>query len=689
MLLGPKASDEGDSDLDADSRALLSKPSTDSISADYQEKALAEIDSAKARAKNEFVAGNGERRTFFQATDTIHENQAAGEADDKDGIVTDKKGNPLPSSSLFDRKESFHPNASAAVSALLTPRSNHGISDTLSVASSGVGGGASEVPSVFSAPSLSVTSSAFQMPRSMGGEGKEDGKFESLSRQDVNPKLITEDTEKRLEKLQESMRDPDKTLADLLTSIHTADGFVSDLGFTVRRKNACGALQVMTAQASNRVPIAWTVGVLPALTSVLRDTGEEGTQKTYPERRHRTEFEAARNRAIACLMNLSMPPQNRIAVFHTPELVQWLIVVMNEGQGIPRKGACAILAYLGKTVENRLLMVQVPGMVDALNKVLKPRPPRVERHEKIDRVDKKLEEYGSDDDESGDDGSAIRTLEEDTTMRSERSKNVSVHSSYSNDSAATPRFSGTNTPVEVRGYDDTVDEHLRAARQNIFALTLHLVKEKDNAYHLARHDALMTSLAAIANYHDSPSHLLAIKAVAFLTRHRLNTKILAFKQRYIVPAIVHGTSSMNDSSRLFCCYALQNLAQDKSCRQELAVAPGLISALCERSRKAQSEEERLAAISAIKNLCDEPANLIPMTNTPDCIATLMHLAHGMEEGITDLMQYRACDALATLSHWLRKIATSGQALENAKTKQPPPKTLFVPSLQVVPFNQWK
>jgi hypothetical protein len=68
----------------------------------------------------------------------------------------------------------------------------------------------------------------------------------------------------------------------------------------------------------------------------------------------------------------------------------------------------------------------------------------------------------------------------------------------------------------------------------------------------------------------------------------------------------------------------------------------------------------------------------------------VYFAHAPEEdhGITELMQYRACDALATLSHWLRKIATSGHSLDSAQKGKPVSKGLFVPSLQEVSWNQW-
>ena len=657
MLLGLKSSEESSSSDGGEATTTTTSEPWEDEEKYMSRDSLDEI--TRTKSKNEFLVGSEQNRRYHPAP------SSPASIEEKGTGVT---GKVLPPSPLFDRTEVFHQTATAAVLSLLTPRSFN-VQDGISVSSGANNQGPpSELHPALSMLSTgqSTMSSAFQAPTDNAANTSP---FESLARHDVSSQLITEETEKKLEKLKHNMRDPGKTLADLLTAIHTSDDFESDLGFTVRRKNACGALQVMTAQTENRVQIAWTVGVLPALTSVLRDTGEEGIYISYPDQRHRVEFEAARNRAIACLMNLSMPPKNRIAIFHTPGLVQWLLVICDEGQGIPRKGACAILAFLGKTAENKLLMVQVPGLIDSLEKIVKPPPRRVERN----TSPKKLKVFDfEDDDRSGYDSRGRK--EEGLT---------SPNSTFSNESGR------SHSPAEVDGYDETADDFLRASRQNVFALLIHLVKEKDNAYHLARHDQLMVSLSVIANHHDSLSHLLAVKILASLTRHRLNTKILVFKQHDVVPALVKATTSGNDSARLYSCYAIQNLAQDKSCRQELAVAEGLIAAICDQCRKAKPEEERLAAISAIKNLCDEPANLIPLTNTPDCIATLMHLAHGMEEGITELMQYRACDALSTLSHWLRKISTSGQALENAKAKKPPPKTLFVPSLEVVSFNQWK
>lgn len=162
-----------------------------------------------------------------------------------------------------------------------------------------------------------------------------------------------------------------------------------------------------------------------------------------------------------------------------------------------------------------------------------------------------------------------------------------------------------------------------------------------------------------------------------------------FNNRIVVPAMVYAMSSPSVQSRTFACRALQNLSQDKSCRQDLAITKDLIESLVQRVGLSGNEEEKLAAISTLKNLADEPTNLIPMTNTPDCFATLMQVAHGQDANTTEMMQFLACDALATLSHWLRKIASTDASETMLGTAAPKTADLLNPTLKVVTWSQWK
>lgn len=651
------------------SHELFHAPSQDSVNSAVAAENMKELERENENAKVEFERGTDANRRYQPQLhpDTIREDlEEAHEAE----------ANPAVSAagpSFMNRKENFHETAEAAVASLLAPRDRSG--DTITIYPT-----RSELGTVLSSGGAV---SAFQTPKintSFTGDRMSDAApttqpFESLARRDVGQKLIAPETEKTLKEMPSKMHDPNQTLTDLLTAIASPENKRSmDQGYMVRRKNACGALQVLTANIRNRQKICWSVGVLPALTSVLADTGIEGPKVSFPDKRIRIEFVEARKRAISALMNLATPKKNRVPVFHTPDLISWIVVVIMEDTGDARRGCCAILAYLAKSEENRLLLVQVPGLVGALVKVLKPRPPCVESPYS---PAKKMYPWSSNEESSSSD-------EEEPPAKFQPGRKGG-----DSDSEVTPRVTGTQSPVHLSGYDETADEMLRGARQNVFALLSHLTKEKDNAYHFARDSPLVSTLVDISKFNESVSHTLAIKLLAHVTRHRLNTKMLVFKQRVVVPALVVAVEAKNEETRLYACYALQNLSQDKSCRQELAITDGLITALCNRAREARIEEERLAAVSSLKNLCDEPANLIPLTNTRDCISTLMQLAHGYEDGASDTTQYRACDGLATLSHWLRKIATSGKTLDDAKRGKPPTKELFVPSLRVVTWNQWQ
>ena len=69
----------------------------------------------------------------------------------------------------------------------------------------------------------------------------------------------------------------------------------------------------------------------------------------------------------------------------------------------------------------------------------------------------------------------------------------------------------------------------------------------------------------------------------------------------------------------------------------------------------------MAALATLQNLSDEPANLIQFTIVNDCIGTIIQIAGGdaKRDENTGLGSFMAKNTLATLSHWFRKIATSG------------------------------
>ena len=101
-------------------------------------------------------------------------------------------------------------------------------------------------------------------------------------------------------------------------------------------------------------------------------------------------------------------------------------------------------------------------------------------------------------------------------------------------------------------------------------------------------------------------------------------------------------------------YALQNLSCDSNCRQELANTANLLGNVTKAAFKHDLPDQQLSALHTLKNLSDDPFNLVTMTNTPGCTATLLALANSSGNGMA---QYLACDTLATLSHWLLTLST--------------------------------
>ncbi len=577
---------------------------------------------------------------------------------------------------ILDRDEVFHQNATSAIVSILTP-SNKGnsstpeISDILSAKSTDIhlSPNNSNIKGQEASP-FSRPSTELMTLKSVGSEAVDDA-IETMTSTGKNPlvqHLLSKKTERHLAAIKIRMKDPTKNLTELMEAIVSPENGLFDRHYMVRRKNACGALKVLTANASHRVNICWTVGVLPALASVLEDSGPTTLEEKFPNPVIRREFFEARKRALSCLMYMAQPKTNKLPIFHCPKLVAALIRVIEQDDGEARRSSSTVLAQLSKSKENRLIMAQVPGLIDAVTTVIEPKDCYSPSEE----------------------GSVFSDSVESDVYQS-RSYEISEKSTKQTMSEE-PIMSDKIAEMSDR-YDSDPDPFLHGCRTNIFAMLSHLVKEKDNEYILARHAFLVSTLVAITKLQESASQDIALKLLANLSRHRQNSKILVFKMKEVVPAIVFALDSNNNESRKHACYCLQNFSQDKPCRQQLASIDNLLSVVCRSARDAEDPEEKLAALHALKNLCDEPANLIPMSNTPDCFATLIRVAHASEESVTETMQYVACDAMATLSHWFRSIATSGYRIGANQENTPEPVVkkdeLFVPSQRVLTWDTWQ
>jgi hypothetical protein len=193
-------------------------------------------------------------------------------------------------------------------------------------------------------------------------------------------------------------------------------------------------------------------------------------------------------------------------------------------------------------------------------------------------------------------------------------------------------------------------------------MLLHLSKNKDVSTALARTECIPAALINIANKMELAANILCVATITNLTRHPENAEHLVYHVKNLVPTLLDhivstGRADGEDYHECAKCalYALQNLSCSNNCRQELANTPNLLAALTKAAFKTQYRDQQLSALHTLKNLSDDPFNLVTMTNTPGCTATLLALAN---DGNNVMAQYLACDTLATLSHWLLTLSTA-------------------------------
>jgi hypothetical protein len=207
------------------------------------------------------------------------------------------------------------------------------------------------------------------------------------------------------------------------------------------------------------------VGVLPALTSVLQDAGDDRLENVYPDVRTRMEYEEARRRAIAALTNLAMPVSNRLAVFHTPGLVQSLISTVTRVDGESLEGACAILAYLAKSNENKILMAQVPGLFEAVLHVLRPKM----KEEQHVHPDSPKEDYPwiSSRSDSGSSRSSGDDEEEDKEEDLDELEDASILSGSTNTASSDGDSTGDDEEDDEDMDADTSDDDMSTDRESL------------------------------------------------------------------------------------------------------------------------------------------------------------------------------------------------------------------------------
>jgi len=247
-----------------------------------------------------------------------------------------------------------------------------------------------------------------------------------------------------------------------------------------------------------------------------------------------------------------------------------------------------------------------------------------------------------------------------------------------NKNGALDRMSGQDRKVFV------------GARLCVLKMLLHLSKNRDVSDALARTESIIGSLVCVASTMELAANILCIAILTNLTRHPDNAYHLVYKIPDLVSTFVHhiectSTNPFDENAECAKCalYALQNLSCTGNCRQELANTPELLGNVTKAAFRHDCPEQQLSALHTLKNLSDDPFNLVTMTNTPGCTATLLALANNdpscssprsqrspcspqgdiskQPSTLKDnniMAQYLACDTLATLSHWLLTLSAT-------------------------------
>jgi hypothetical protein len=496
-LIG-RSVDEGDSQMEdyEDDEDIEIEPPTD------------ELHELRRKAKEEFARGSTSNRRY-------HETERYS-AKDNEKAMSEAS---LPS--ILNRSEAFHESATAAVISLLAPKQAHN-SDLVSVVSTKSyledASAFVHIPpvSAFQPPNRGNRDDSSVIIHAAGNGAGEDRYEQAISsaRSPLAQPLLSRKAEEHVEEMARQMKDPSKTLSDLLSAIASPDDGDLNRGYMVRRKNACGALQVLTAKNVHRVQICWTIGVLPVLTSVLEDAGDDGPEETFPDISTRREYLEARKRAIASLMNLSMPTDNRLAVFHSPRLIASVVDVIKEDEGESRRGCCAVLGYLAKTSENRLLMVQIPELLSVITDVIKPKSPKQERPE----TPRKMYNYGSSASEEDNTICTMSSTEASVALPEEEKKQEKA------DAKRDP-FAVEDSGQAFARYDEDSNQYLHGARQNVFALLGHLLKEKDNAVSIT----FSSTIGLTPNLLKNVAHIISYVYNSIILRDTRSSQVHSWK----------------------------------------------------------------------------------------------------------------------------------------------------------------
>mmetsp|Transcript_2768 Transcript_2768/g.6006 ORF Transcript_2768/g.6006 Transcript_2768/m.6006 type:complete len:1408 (+) Transcript_2768:454-4677(+) len=407
-----------------------------------------------------------------------------------------------------------------------------------------------------------------------------------------------------------------------------------------RRSNACGALKVLSTQKKNKLTLVRTAGFLDAMVFAMKDGISDG------DREHGI---TARIRAVNVVLNVSEAKDNRHHILSHPGMTDALVKCMVDDDGEGRVMACAALATLAKTGHCRGSIAAAKSMIEILADILKGNEPS--RHRRGDKRSSRK--------------SKSRHTEEEKKSFSDDEDDDSCSTSSSAMQDTTHRRMGRNLDAKKR------------ARMNACAVLLHLSKECSISQRLCSSDTLKNSLVATSGEVNNPIHTKCLEIMCNLSRFPHNNAALV-ECPGLVDTLVGNGQHDDDIDRLWSVRTLQNLSSDPSAKCILAQIQVL--ELLSMSMMRQKYDEQLAATSALYNISTEPGAVVPLTNTRNVVATLVHVAHSPTSEST--VRTIACDALATLGLWLQTLSGSGTYPEGV-TAVP------LPSYMTTGWKRWE
>jgi len=412
-----------------------------------------------------------------------------------------------------------------------------------------------------------------------------------------SPEEIIKDNAKPEKDLRTKWTQPKQELQEVLLAAKGSS--------LARRSNACGALKVLASKKKKQYTLAHTVGLLDSLVFAANESPPSAEADVAVD---------ARTRAVTAIMYLSDPKENRVTVFEHPGLAATLVKVIEDDIGEARLHACSALAMLAKTASNRTGMMKVEGLTKALSAAVRGRCDA--------------------------DGFLHPSILDE------------VEFSSSTKVVSPPRDKHSYNIKNDRKIQ--YDKFLSLARLNACAALSHLSKYCPVSAELCQNGVVLDNILAVCIEFESPIHTRCIEILCNFTRFQANNSGLSHNNKVVDTLLQAGKSKLSED-RKWAIRAMQNLTSEPSSKVILATS-NLLTVLSISAMRKEYDEQH-AAVAALMNLATEPGAIVPLTNTKNVVATLVHTAHSPDS--SSEVRKMACDALATIGLWLQTLAGAG------------------------------